>query len=244
MNSINLNGYSFELLSNNTVVEKVIYKNANYYALPVNSAYKVRLTNNTAKKADAHIWLGDDKLGVWRVNPYSRITVDHPAYKLQVDKLVKVEFKPEKISTYNPQTQNNMVDPTETNYLCHTYTDTVTPYGKSHRTCALSDYNYDRYVAYNLSPRASILQDIQPPRRVEPITDVDQANITTIYTRLIVDNDVSTSRREYIHMRESNSNNNQTTIPPPIDLEHPARPRRNINNNYAARHPEWYFQHH
>ncbi|QKF93700.1 hypothetical protein QKU48_gp0242 [Fadolivirus algeromassiliense] len=270
MNSINLNGYSLEVLTDNEPVEKIIYHDTNYYALPNNTEYMIRLTNNRDVKTDATIWIDNERVGTWRVNPYSRITVERPgnmnrkftlvretSYQakqagvevgLQVNGLIKVEFKPEKFSEYVPQIRDHTdylqsYDPTGVHYLCKAYTDTVTPADKIHRFCAMNSNSYDRYVESNLlSPGATILgnQSNQQFKKVVPIDNVDTANITVIHTRLVVDDDKSTWRRKYIHLREANNVNNQTLVPPPINREHPSRPSKCfVNNNFAAQNKDW-----
>jgi hypothetical protein len=271
MNSINLNGYSLEILAHGEIMEKIIYKNANYYALENDTEYKIRLTNNKNVRTDAHIWIDDQKVGVWRINPYSRITIERPAnlnrkftlvkeisYRakeagielgLQTNGLVKVEFKPEKYSSYVPEVADyndyyskQTYDPTGVHYLCKAYTDTVTPADKIHRFCAMNDSSYDRYISNTLlSPGATVLgsQSNQTFKRTESIENIDTSNITIIYARLVVDEDHPTNRRNYIHLREANNMNHQTLVPPPI-REHPSRPSKCFeNNNYEASNKQW-----
>ena len=45
--------------------------------------------------------------------------------------------------------------------------------------------------------------------------------ITTIYARLVVDDDISTYKRKYIGIRNAKYSNK---IPPKIKLQHPSRP--------------------
>lgn len=270
MNSINLNGYSLEILMDSEPVEKIIYKNANYYALPNNTEYKIRLTNSKDVRTDAYITIDDEKVGVWRINPYSRITLERPtngnrkftliketSYQpkptgievgLQTNGLIKVEFKPEKYSKYVPDVADyndyhkQTYDPTGVHYLCKSYTDTVTPADKIHRFCALNDSSYDRYVANTLSPPTILSghHNNQSFKKVDSIVDVDTNNITVIYTRLIVDEDKTTSRRQYIHLREANNVNHQTMVPSPINRENPSRPSKCfVNNNFEAQNKEW-----
>lgn len=271
MNSINLNGYSLEILAYGETMEKIIYKNANYYALKNNTEYKIRLTNNKDVRTDAHIWIDEEKVGVWRINPYSRITIERPVnldrkftlvketsyyareagieLGLQTNGLIKVEFKPEKYSTYVPKVNEyndyynkQEYDPTGVHYLCKAYTDTVTPADKIHRFCAMNDSSYDRYVSNTLlSPGATVLgnHSDQTFKRTEPIENIDTSNITIIHARLVVDEDKTTNRRNYIHLREANNINHQTLVPPPI-RENPSRPSKCLmNNNYEASNKQW-----
>jgi len=260
MNSVLLNGFSLEILDDTGVVEKAIYRNSNYYALADRTEYKLRLGNDHGVKTDAHVWIDNEKVGVWRINPYSRVTIERPAnvsrkFVLlkegtsaareagigQQDSnngLVKVVFKPEKISAYIPledrsdiyyQNQSLNFDPTnaDANYFCTSYTDTVTPYGKAHRQCSLTDEGYSRYVESNLSPAGTGLgaNSDQRFRKVGTLDDIDLANVTTIYARLVVDDDITSERRKYMPLSEVRSINKSTPIPLPINLPHPSRPQ-------------------
>lgn len=217
MNSIFLNGFSLNIISDNPV-EKVIYKNSNYFSLPHRSEYAIQLSNNHEVKADAHVWIDNEKIGVWRISSYGKITIERPANinrKFVLLKegtteargasihdhnssngLVKVVFYPEKIQ--HIYWQNN--------YSCE-YDSINAPIKKA---CGFQQMSNNS----NLSHAGTALGDdsYQRFRKVESLTNVDDENITTIYARLVVD-DTTISRKKYISL---NQVNNSMSIPPPL----------------------------
>ena len=243
MNSIYLNRFSLSILIDGEAAEKVIYRNANYYSMPDNTQYMIELANDNNVKADAHVFINGKKIGAWRINPYSKILVKSPSNSNQMlimvkeniqngmsdpnYGLIKVEFRPEKeSSSYNPIPKSNRIDnfdPTKVNYLCREYTDTVTPYDKIHRSCAMDTDSYDRYVDNTLLP--PIKYPTQKTLMIDSINDIDVNNITIIYCRLVVDNDRSTTSRQYNLIRTTiNPSNTTSSAPPPLELRHPSRP--------------------
>lgn len=51
-----------------------------YYALPHNSSYKVRMTNNTDRRANATLKIDGENMGTWRLDAYSDVTVERPSH--------------------------------------------------------------------------------------------------------------------------------------------------------------------
>ena len=229
MDSVFLNGFSLEILMDNSSVEKVIHKNFNYFALPDRSEYVLKLGNDNGTKTDAHVWIDNEKMGVWRIHPYSKVLIERPANinrkfvllkegtthakeadiqnQVSSNGLIKIIFKPEKTNQYvtsnfvNDTYYNNQsFDPTGVQYLCKSYTDTVTPVDKIHRFCAMNDESYSRYVSATLTPAGTALGDTsqQRFRKVEPLESIDEMSITTLYARLVVDDEKSTTKKTYM----------------------------------------------
>jgi hypothetical protein len=196
MNPIYLNGFSLEILTNIGSVKKLIYKNASYFSLPINSEYKIRVGNDRSVRVDVHIWINNNKIGIWRINPYSNIVIEKPSgnnnkfmlTNLQSSDSIKIIFNPEKF-TY-PQTNNSQNDKVILSNInkpsiCKSYTDTVTPYGKLHRNCALSDEDYSKYISFNLSPPLNTAHSsVQTSEKLDPIQNIDESNVTIIYTSI------------------------------------------------------------
>jgi hypothetical protein len=115
--SVESNGFALTILSDNNI-RKYTEDGYYYYALPHMSEYKLRLTNNRNARCDAIVSIDGEKVGTWRVNSNSSISISRPA---KVDRkftlakensyqansagifsgsysngLIKVEFKPEK----------------------------------------------------------------------------------------------------------------------------------------------------
>lgn len=88
-----------------------------YIPLENREKYKIRLLNNGETRCDAIVKLEGEVIGIWRIPPYSEITIERPAYKdkafifigentpearragvipgSETNGLVEVEFKPE-----------------------------------------------------------------------------------------------------------------------------------------------------
>lgn len=239
MNSIYLNGFSVLVLVNREPSEKIIYKDAYYYSMPNNTKYEIELRNDHNVRVDSHVWLHGKKLGVWRINPHQQVLIsENLTLQKGQDGLLKVEFRPEKEPssyTYLPQRNSRDVDPTQVNYLCKEYTDTVTPYDRTHRTCAMDTDSYDRYVESNLMPQ--IKYQFRQTKMVDSLENIDIENITTIYARLVVDDDRTTTSRQYNMMARANP-----TLPPlPLDLRHPSRPHSAATDSSFTLSKKYYF---
>jgi hypothetical protein len=211
MNSINLNGFSLEILTQDGPAEKFIFHNKNYVSLPNKTEYSLKLGNDLGVRADAHVWINNEKVGIWRINPYSHIIVERDGRMsekfilskadscgdTQPNGFIKVQFKPEMISDYEPSInycsrddlsgydrfcQNNSM-------RCPSYSDTVTPCHQSHQSCNMNIGNYCRYVGTNLTEGATIIgsHTYQKFRKVTPLHNIDHSKITYIYALLVID---------------------------------------------------------
>jgi len=265
MDSIQLNGFSVEILGYFGPIEKVIYKDSNYYAMEDGTEYKIRLTNTHNVKVDAHVWIDGKKIGVWRIKPHGRVTVERPANlsrkftllsersqhekypNLRINKnlhgLIKVTFRPE----VEDKLYGNMRHGYDKEYIyssslpmCNSYSDTVTPHTRYNRNCITKAQVYENSIMDRYGPAGTGVGDYSHQRfnRVTPISDIDYDNITTIYTRLVVDNDQSTYRRKYLGLREAT----QVSRPPPsIELDHPSRPHTCAGNSKLTLSGKYYF---
>lgn len=250
MDSIKLNGFSLEILTNSGTVHKTSIGNSNYFALPNKSEYRLRLRNNRNTRADILIWIDNEKIGKWRIEAFSKITIERPANsprKLVFIKegsrealnsgirsgdsyngLIKIEFRPEKIdyipfndndhfyklkkfcwndnSISEPQYLSNLSNSSNLGNLCGMMNSSI-QYG-------MMDTNCTQQSTSNYSSGATVLGDNsnQRFRKTDSIDNVDSSNITTIYARLIIDNNKS---KKYISLKELN--NLSTDIPPYLD---------------------------
>jgi hypothetical protein len=91
--------------------------------------------------------------------------------------------------------------------LCNSYTDTVTPNNRNNQNCLMEAKEYSTSINIHLTTvGTTLLKDShQRFNRVTPLNDIDYDNITTIYARLVVDEDRSTYKRKYISMRDATS---------------------------------------
>lgn len=245
MDSVQLNGFSLEIITSRGPIEKIIYKNGNYFAVPDNTKYNLRLGNTLNVRVDAHVWIGGYKLGVWRINPFSRIIISHPdaiAIKPKIlrdeleDKgLVKVTFKPELFNQKIRIDENMLRGRAKKNQFyemtgCISYTDTVTPYDQSNRNCNLSALDYSRLIYGD--------DHIKSSNHVDPLIEINDSLITNIYVRMVVDNDLSTYRRKYAYLREAKSS---SIAPPKLELENPSRPHKCSKDSEFLLSKKYYF---
>ncbi len=316
MDAIILNGFSLEVLNEYGPIEKVVHGTSNYYSLPHNTEYKLRLSNNHHRRVDAHVWIDGEKVGIWRINPTSRITIERPstiarkftllkegsgvANSIGISKgnpdngLIRVTFRPEKESGYTFVKQAMSVQdphPYLKRKCFDDYTDGVTPHTNQNRRCQLYNADYNNYTTWSaeqaeraltgqprgsnsslssntpnrspdmeyscnatsgfdslttdrydkqLSAGATGLGDHSGQRfqNTTSLGEIDLANVTTIYTRLIIDNDNSAYRRPFIPLKTATISNR---APPPINIDNPSRPRSCSTDSAYTRSKMYYF---
>jgi hypothetical protein len=78
-NSVELNNFSMEVVSDDFSVRKVTKNDSHYYVLPNRSTYKLRLSNNTSNRSDVTISIDSVEVGKWRINPYRSILIERPS---------------------------------------------------------------------------------------------------------------------------------------------------------------------
>lgn len=256
MDSIQENDFSVEVLSDKGPVEKIIYKGFNYYGMSEGTEYRVGLGNHTDRRVDATVWIDGEKVGTWRINPFSNVVIKNlvekrdkfvlteKPYNYLEKNLLRVVFKPE-IYQWSSQTYNNPhirkeTDPTLFRSECNNnYTDSTTPWDKLNRRCNYRAGRYlenrplfgearmstkPEYAKRGFEYRRDALGFDKNHRygKVSPFEkdEIDIDNVTTIYARLVVDNDHSSYRREYNGIRQAPFN---SKVPPLMRLEHPSR---------------------
>ncbi len=271
MDSVRINGFALEVHDIDGPVEKIIYDEANYYAMADRTEYTLKLTNDLAVRTDAHVWINGEHVGVWRINPYSTITIERPANvsrrftlfkegtRAAMDAgiipgssdngLIKIVFKPEAKVFYEavPTLSSIPTDLTLNRSMCNMQTDSVTPHTKNRRFCEMNAdaYNHSYSMPNSAETKFMTLTSQQSRHantnfvsadhgsnqrftRVTPLNDIDARMVTTIYARLIVDNDNSGYRRSYIGVR----NASRSHLPPPrLHLSHPSRPHSHMTDS-------------
>jgi len=256
MDSIQEGKFSLEVLIQTGPAEKVIYKGFNYYDMKDGSQFKLKLGNHSDRKTDAHIWFDRDKIGIWRINPYSEVVVSSNNFiairndkqYLQKD-LLRIVYLPEK---YEPKIDYN--NPTimyscngSINRKCfNNYTDTVTPVDKLNKRCLLPacDYLknrplYGKGLISTFPETAQKGLGINTPlgklnsryKKVEPLKEVDEEMKRTVYSRIIPNKDSPSNRRKYNGIKQSKYNDK---VPPLMDLRYPSRPHTcNVDSDFT-----------
>lgn len=265
MDSVKNNGYLLEIMVDGGPVEKVIYRDSNYYALPQGTKFGVRLTNDHSTRTDVHLWVDGRKAGIWRINPYSRITITrfspsgkpfmawneakgpntslpqrlslyHPWGTL--DGLVRAVFVPER---YTPiEVHNNYTTPDLIRHRpeCHMYTDGVTPYNVENRRCHLTAEEYERRINVGQYEQPLNERERGRYRMRTRLEEGDPDNAHSIIVRVIVDNDHSRYRRDEAIWRETTR---PDRVPPRLMLRNPARPHTCEKDSPFVLSKKYYF---
>jgi len=76
MESIRLNNFALQVIGPDGPVRKMSKGDDNYYAMPHGTEYKLCLTNSHGTNVDAHVWIDGEKVGVWRIYPHGKITIE------------------------------------------------------------------------------------------------------------------------------------------------------------------------
>lgn len=188
MDSIVLNGFAVKISCDNNNAEKVMMNGTEYFALDHGSEYKIQMSNHTKTKCDAEVYVDGDKIGLWRINSYSTISIERPtnikrkfifydeksgdAQSAGINSgkstngLVKVIFKPELIQKYRH---------------CNDYY-------LDHSSPQLLSFSNSVNESYGSGATALGDNSRQTFGNTSQIVNVDHSRVTTIQTRLIVRN--------------------------------------------------------
>lgn len=222
MNSINSNDFSLEITSNDCAVHKFRRMNSTYYSLPNMSTYKIRLSNNRETRADAHVYIDNEKVGVWRINRYSSITIERPTNFARKFTLIKENTRTaRKAGIVNGHESNGLVKvvfkPELATFGCCFMHDDSTPTFNEMTYFNASQKNNIMSCNANYSSAATGLgeKSSQQFRAADSLDQIDQDNITVIITRLVVDNDYDDD--EIISIRKAYSNIPVPKEPPRLD---------------------------
>lgn len=231
---MNLNGFSLGITAVHGDSEKVKIEGVDYFSLAHGSEYSLSLSNNRSERCDAHVVIDGDKVGVWRINPYSSINIERPVDvkrkfiflaedSAEADDagiprgrsqngLVKVTFKPEK--TYYRDFSNCRCSKN------HDYLQ-ATSFGMSNTKGANITLGMNNsYANESFSAGATGLGDrsFQNFSTTGKLTHIDHSNITTIQTRLVVPNYHSSPR--VIRLRDGLK---KTPYPKRVETPYPKR---------------------
>jgi hypothetical protein len=188
-----------------------------YFALPHMGEYSLTLKNGGVSRCDAHVWIDGNKVGVWRINSYSDITIERPVDKQRKftffkedseiaetigirsgrdsNGLIKVVFKPEKLQDIFEDRDDCFDGPYRycSMNASRSLNKGIARDGGILERCVNQSVNYESQPASfnNFSGGATGLGKHSDQRfnNVSAIYNIDTSNITTIELRLIVDND-------------------------------------------------------
>lgn len=246
MNSIVDGIYSLEVLVGRYNIEKTVYNNGYYFLVSNNSQYSLRLTNDGPNRTDAHLWINGNKVGIWRINPFSRVIISEGSngrfvatdrtpnapYSVwgKLDGLIEVRFisedKPAIIGAQGHISPDRLIN----RQGCIDITDGTTPYDRSRRYCNVSTEEYEemlygprKKIPYGHT-RRGLLGNIGNNRYIMRERIGNAGNVGNeghIMARIIADTDHVRSKRVEQLYKEATSPSN---FPDPIWRKHPMRP--------------------
>jgi hypothetical protein len=232
-----LRGYSIQIIPKynfNRSSRNFVRDGADYTSLRHNTEYSLRLSNSNSTNCDAHVWIDGEKVGVWRLRPYQTATIERPANLNR--KFTFVKENSYQAVQGNVQTGNfdnglvKVVFKPEKKYVNYFEAQSVTTenrnLGKSGRR-SMSSMNCYRSSSMEsdsnsfLSAGGTVLgnKSYQEFTTVDPLNEIDESLITTLYLRIVVDNEYDTDFEPVIVPLNTGAISNQ--IPTPISNQIP-----------------------
>lgn len=207
---VSVNGYSLSIINSdtNSSAKKIVISGESYFAIPHRSEYRIRLSNTNGSRCDATVWIDDINVGVWRINSYDSIILERPADESRKFVFLR-ENSDEAYETNIRKRSNNglikVVFKPEQRIICYEHASPKIYYNQS---ATLSSY----------SAGATVLGDRSDQRfdSVKALDSIDEDNVTTIYARLVVDN----NRENKFGYVSLNKDVRSTKVPRRIDEFH------------------------
>ena len=237
--SIKINGFSIGIAAG-VPVKKILRQGATYFSMPDLTEYKLLLSNDNVTRCDVTVYIDDNEIGTWRLNPRSSISIERPAnipkkfvlikegtniaYQSGIgtydtNGLIRAVFKPELLrpkrqTRYEQVVRNPQWTLGRGRYENDSYDETY--------QIGIQDISSKRITTNNmLAPAGTGLGNYSNQQfgKVNKIFNVDRSNITTINIRLVVEEETNihpshlVSLRKYLHTQEPKTN----AIPPKIN---------------------------
>lgn len=235
MNSVSVNGFSLSVLGDGISARKKYMNGANYFLLPHGSQYKLRLTNNRSPRCDAEVWIDGERIGTWRINSYSSVTIERPAdinrrfVFLRENSctartagivsgdsdngLIKVIFKPERQQEFM-LFNNNLCSLQGANRDGECHLSGMMNMAPLSSMMDMASRKKSLQQSYSHGATALGGTSGQEFDTTSSIYNVDTANITTITARLLVDNDLSCDYKPLVSLKSAV---NETNYPSRLD---------------------------
>jgi hypothetical protein len=211
-NIIEINNFSLDVICPSFLVKKIVINGNEYYSIPYNSEYKLKLGNKRNAACNAEVYIDSIHVGTWRINPYNIITIEQPVHvnrkftfvnkdnneyeedqdqviKKNENGLIKVIFKPAKIiyrELYTKYTYDSVPNSGSM------FIDSYNGINKVKNSTLYSSQSFINNITqkYNFTDSTTVLDNKsnQYFNSAKHLTDIDTFNITIIYARLIADN--------------------------------------------------------
>lgn len=212
MSCTSLNGFSVNIIGDHITH----FKNGeyNYYCLSHLSEYKIRLTNNRPTLCDASIKIDGDYVGTWRIQPFNSIVIERPANVNRKFIFIAEESLTSQNTSINRSNDNGLISVTFKPEKNNNYVIKSNKYKKYEFDSNSFDQLYFVPQSYDnkLNTGVTVLGGgtDQYFNSVDPLTNIDNNNITTIHLRLVVSKD-----KDYISIKQAI---NTTKISSRIDV--------------------------
>lgn len=189
-----MNDFSLDVKTHNSKNNKIDRHGFTYYLLDNNQKYQLILSNNNPTRCDAHVWLSGQKVGIFRINPWKKLTVSNKLFvfdksnsytskwtsldcNTNLTGLIKVIFKPEAGSCgYGCSQQYN-------NHCSIINPNSVEPKGEIN--VDQSKRCDDSWAAQYQNIFGSNNSTLQNNKQVSALKDIDHSRVTTMQARLI-----------------------------------------------------------
>lgn len=215
---VQLNGFGVQVLTPSAYNKREFQRNGSYYiALPNNTEYQIRLTNDNDVRADAYVRVDGQSIGGWVLYPYSSVTIERHgeiARKLTFfseissealesgitpgldeNGLISVTFKPQKKETYmklpSATLPSRSVSPRRAMSARPSMQRAASPSRESRAIMATQSVGPAGFSPAAFSSGVTLLggDSLQRFVTVPPLREdqIDQSNITTITIRMVVE---------------------------------------------------------
>ena len=234
MDTVSSNDFSLEILLNGICAPKHLVDRANYFSLHHGDEYKIRLLNNKSVRADAHVYIDGERVGVWRLSPHKPISIERPSDSnkkftflkentcdahdggiesgKEANGLVKVIFKPEKY--HNCDCALFDYDENEVYKTMHNQSYSSLS-AKSKRSMNFSnsldsyrgDISTNSTNSTNFSAGGTALgtHSFQQFGNTSQLYDIDYANVTTLLARLVISNSCNVHDTKFVPLHKKTS---------------------------------------
>lgn len=213
-----------------------IKSSGDYYPLINGSEYKLYLRNGSNARCDAEVWIDNEKVGMWRINPHNSITIERPAAMARkFTFLEETSLEARSVGAVVGAAENGLVRVVFKPELERRdwYYGNAIPLGINTVGSTLRNCNLDHGLesaTFSATPQYSFSSENTLDRSSAGITalgdhsnqrfnttnslrSIDTENITTINIRLVVD---KRGRYSYRSLRPLSDIGYSNSVPPPI----------------------------
>jgi len=190
------NGFWFKIMNGYNPTKKRVIDGADYYILPHRAEYKIKLGNDTSTRVDARVYVDGQKIGTWRIKPFSSTLIERTTYsKRKLTFLEQTSYQAESAGIIPGEDNNGLIKVVfrpekKENTLMYRQNccNNIPHVNLKSSNCFNLDYGLDSYGSDNYGEGATALgnRSFQEFEKTTPITNIDYSRIITLYARLLV----------------------------------------------------------